>query len=172
MFLFLDLTMETYVEDYLEENGIKYVLHEHVAVHTVAESRIHCKDIPGLHCKNLFVKDKKTDTFFLIVMPAEKRLQIHQLAKYLGLKKLCFASEEHLWKILKLKAGSVSPLGIINDKEQITKVIVDREVWDADRVSFHPNINTETLEIDKENFHNFIKGMKNKVEIITLDFNQ
>ena len=76
-----------------------------------------------------------------------------------------FANINNLKEILELEPGSVSPFGLINDKENITKLLIDKEVWDSDWVSFHPNINTETLELKGEDFRKFAENCGNLFEI-------
>ncbi|MBT5739937.1 prolyl-tRNA synthetase associated domain-containing protein [Candidatus Woesearchaeota archaeon] len=153
------------VQRYLEANGIKYVEHCHQAVFTVAESKEVCKHIPGVHCKNLFLKDKKKD-YFLVIVPTTKRVDLKLLEKELGVKKLGFGSSERLIEILNLLPGSVSPLGLMNDKKQLVTPIIDQAVWDAAIVGFHPNENTATLELDKENFHKLISSFPHDVVVL------
>ncbi len=141
--------------NFLKENNIEYKLHKHPAVHTVADSQKLCLNIPGLRCKNLFLKEKKGYQFFLVVVPAEKRTDLDKLAKQLDVKKLTFGSPEKLKELLNLTPGSVSPLGMIYSKGKV-KLIIDQEVWQADVVNFHPNINTASLEINKEMFHRLV----------------
>lgn len=163
----LIFSMESYLEQYLKSNSVEYGLYTHPAVYTVEEAKIHCKDVPGLGCKNLFLKDKEEGKFFLVIMPAERRLQMKELAPKIGAKKLTFANEEELLSILKLTPGAVSPLGLINDKDNLVIVIIDKEVWDAELVSFHPNVNTESITLNKENFHKFIASLQNNKKILT-----
>ena len=80
--------------------------------------------------------------------------------------KIKFANENDLKEILSLSSGAVSPFGLINDKEGKVKVIIDKEVGESDFVSFHPNINTETLELSREDFHKYIKSLKNELILI------
>jgi len=50
--------MNKSIKDFLDKNDIHDTLHTHPAVFTVAEARKHCSFIPGLHCKNIFLKSK------------------------------------------------------------------------------------------------------------------
>src|SRR3989338_807524 len=136
----------TNVEKYLQDNQIKYVLHEHPAVYTCEEAEKFCGDIPGLACKNLLLKDKKGRRYFLIVLPAEKRADLKQIGKTVGEKRVCFAHAEALEEKLGLEPGAVSPFGLLNDKNLDVEVFIDEEVYNADIVSFHPNRNTASLE--------------------------
>ena len=67
---------------------------------------------------------------------------------------------------LNLTPGAVSPFGLLNNITHDVEVIIDEEVWNADKVSFHPNINTETLELSKKNFHKYIQTIGNKYSIL------
>ncbi len=155
------------IKSYLKENNINFKTTSHPPVFTVEESkrlRLHEK-IKGMHTKNLFLKDRKSKDFYLVILQADKKLDIENLGKMLG-KRVKFANADDLKNLLGVHPGSVSPFGLINDKEHKVKVLINKNVWDADTVSFHPNINTETLELTKEGFHKFIKSLKNTFDII------
>ncbi len=159
--------MEPELEKWLKLRNIEYKLHYHPAVFTVEEAKKHCSFIPGLHCKNLFLKEKTGDKrFFLITLPSDTKLEFRKLEVLLSSSKLTFAKEEELKKYLGLSTGAVSALGLINDTENKVIFVVDREVWDADFVSFHPNINTETLEFKQEFFHKIIQETENQFYVI------
>jgi Ala-tRNA(Pro) deacylase len=153
------------VTDFLRIHHIEYKLHSHPPVFTVEEAKLHCQAIPGMHCKNLFLKDKIKDEFYLLSMPGEKKLIINDLAKKISAKKLSFASSDELNEILGLTPGSVSPFGLIKDQQKKTTFLIDKEVWESEILSFHPNINTETLELTTGEFKRYIlaAGCKNIV---------
>ena len=98
-------------------------------------------------------------------MPEDKRLDMKEMGEKLG-DKIKFSNEQNLKDILGLLPGSVSPFGLINDKEKKVKVVIDKDIWDADFVSFHPNINTETLELSGENFKKYIESLDNDLMVI------
>lgn len=155
---------------WLENHSIEYILHKHEAVFTVPEAEIHCGHIPGTHCKNLFLRNKKTNQFYLVTIPHEKRLDLKQFRKIIGAPKVRFAEPDDLKVILGLTPGSVSPLGLINDIKNKTIFMVDKEVWNAEEIYCHPNINTETLQIPNEDFQKLIKATKNLIEVKNLPF--
>lgn len=155
-----------HLEKYLQDNQIKYVLHEHPAVYTCEEAEQYCGDIPGLACKNLLLKDKKSRRYFLIVLPAAKRADLKAIAETVGESKLSFASPDALKEKLGLEPGAVSPFGLINDQRHEVEVYVDEAVYNADIVSFHPNRNTASLELTSDMFHKFLQGLQNKVHLI------
>jgi len=156
------------VKDFLEKHKIKYITHKHPAVFTCEESDQHCQNIPGLSCKNLFLKNKKSRRLFLIVSPAHKQSNLKKFGEQVGDKKISFASSEKLKEVLDLEPGSVSPFGLINDKEKIVEVYVDREVYKSEIVGFHPNKNTETLELSKKMFHKYLETIEHEINVIDL----
>lgn len=154
------------VLDYLNFNQIKYTLHEHVAVFTCAEGEIHCKDIPGMAAKSLLVK--AGEQFYLCLVPSKKKLDSRGLEKKLNVKKIRFATSEELFSLLGLTPGSVSPFGLINDKDHKVKLLIDEDISRSEYVQFHPNINTATLVLTQNEFNKFLELAKveKKVEKI------
>lgn len=155
------------IKGYLKSLGIKFREFKHAPVYTCEEAkkeRIY-GDIKGVHSKNLFLKERKSKRFYLVIMPENKPLDINQLGEELG-DKVKFANEDNLKEILNLTPGSVSPFGLINDKEHKTIIVIDKEVWEADFVSFHPNVNTKTLELSNKDFQKYIKSLDNELKII------
>ncbi|MDE1852036.1 MAG: prolyl-tRNA synthetase associated domain-containing protein [Candidatus Micrarchaeota archaeon] len=157
--------MEQALESYLKGIGIGYKVHSHKAVFTVAESTGLRGEIPGMHTKSLFLEDEKGN-FYLVCMDALKRLDIKSLRKRLNVSKLQFASPEKLKIELDLTPGSVSIFGMINAKN--TKLILDKDLWGAEIVAFHPNINTETLEITHKDLEKFCGSLQSNWEVLEL----
>ncbi len=158
--------MDSQLKSHLEKQNIQYQIYNHPAVFTVEQAKAIKQEIPAQHAKCLFLKDDKK-RFYLIGMQADKRLDIKSLRKYLKVDKLHFASPEELKQELNLTPGSVSIFGMI----YTTKVIflLDKEVWEADAVGFHPNINTATLVINHENLEKFYNSIKARKQIIDLE---
>lgn len=156
------------VEDFLKSNNITYILHEHPAVFTCEEAEKYCGNIPGLACKNLLLKGKKSERYFLIILPAEKRADLKKISEMVNEKQITFASPKNLLEKLSLEPGSVSPFGLLNDKNHEIEVYVDKKVYYADIVSFHPNRNTASLELSGEMFQKFLKIIENKTTIVDL----
>lgn len=155
------------VEDYLNQHEIEFVHHDHPAVMNCAEAEKFCGDIPGIAGKNLFLKSKKGGRLFLVILPASKKMNLKKFEEIVG-KKVSFGSAELMNEKLRLTPGSVSPFGLINDENGEVELFIDRDIYDADIVSFHPNVNTATLEIRREMFLKFLKTLKQKQEVIEL----
>ena len=162
--------MDDYLKDYLQKHDIKYIIHKHPAVFTVPEAKIHCGSIPGTHCKNLFLKNKKTNQFYLVTIPYDKKLDLNQFRRTIGASKIRFGEESDLKGILGLSPGAVSPIGLVNDKENKTIFIVDENIWQAEEICCHPNVNTETLQIPGKDFRKIIKSTGNIIEIRDLPY--
>jgi Ala-tRNA(Pro) deacylase len=159
------MNMDKQLSTWLSKNYIHYTLHTHPAVFTVPEAKIHCGHISGAHCKNLLLKNKKTEQIYLITIPYNKRLNLKEFRKMISAPKVRFADEEDLSGVLGLEPGSVSPLGLINDHKNLVIFWIDEEIWNSEIICCHPNINTETLQIPKEDFHKIINLTGNNFAI-------
>lgn len=153
----------------LDELSIPYVRHDHEAAFTVEEAERHYGDLPGGKSKNLFLRNKKGDRHYLLVAEQHRPVDLKALRAKLGESTLSFASPERLHKHLGLTPGSVSPLGLINDKVHAVTVLLDTVLMQADPLNFHPNINTATLSIARADFERFLAHTGNAVRLLDLD---
>ena len=153
------------IKTYLNQYNISFKTFSHPPVFTCEEAEKYNQEIRGIHSKKLFLTNKKKTKFYLVILPADKKLDLKELSENLN-SKLKFANEQDLKTILNLTPGAVSPFGLINDSEHKTEIIVDKQVWESDFVSFHPNINTETLELSKQDFHKFLESLENKTRVV------
>ena len=102
----------------LDHLGIPYSLQHHPPIFTVAEGEHLKASIPGTHCRNLFLRDKKKRCF-LVMAANETSVDLKELEKKLGCGRLSFGSPERLWETLGIRPGSVCPFTLINDKSCI-----------------------------------------------------
>lgn len=144
----------------LKKLDINYEEIEHEAVFTSEQAQFIKDEIDGIGCKNLFLTDKK-GKYFLVLLPDNKKANIKEIAKLTGTSHLSFSSCEELEKILLLKQGSVTPLGIINDAENKVVLVIDKELKDK-KLLVHPNINTKTISIKYNDLIKFIEFGKHK----------
>ncbi len=150
----------------LGELGIAFTRHEHPPVATVEEAEQHWAGIDATHCKNLFLRNQKGTRHYLVILKHHKKADLRAVAEQIGDGKLSFASPERLMKYLGLTPGSVSPFGLINDVAHEVRVVIDRDVKAADRVAFHPNINTATLTLSNADFQRFLAVCGNSVQYV------
>ena len=143
------------IYEVLNKLGITYQEVTHQAIFTVADALKLNLNIKGVGCKNLFLKSN-LDNYYLYLLNANKRADIKELEKLLGLKKLHFATLTELNQILGLSKGSVSVLGIINDSAKKVTVIIDQNLVNK-VLLVHPDTNTKTVAIKYQDIIKYIK---------------
>lgn len=151
----------------LETMGIPYVLHHHEAVFTCEQSAPLKAVIPGVHIKNLFLKDKK-DRMALVVVPDELGLDLKALAPAIGLDRISFGSAERLWTHLGVRPGSVNPFCVINDKDAKVQIILDKRAAEAEQVSGHPMLNTMSVTVSGKDLVKFLESTGHTPKIMDL----
>jgi len=159
---------EQAVADALTALGIVFERYEHPPVATVEDAVAHWAAIDAVHCKNLFLRNQKGNRHYLVILVHTKRADLRAVAAQIGDGKLSFASPERLLAHLGVAPGSVSPFGLLNDAEGSVRVYLDRDLKTADRVSFHPNVNTATLALSGADFQRFLASRSNPVEYISI----
>ena len=156
------------VTDYLDSLAVSYKLLRHQAVVTTEESRkiVHVEGC--MSCKSLYVKDKKSDSYYLVVLPFDKRADMRGLAGFVGCAKFEVAAEEKLLADLGVHRGSVSPFAYLNEdtSRYSAPLLIDEEVWNADKVKFHPCDNTATVVLALCDFKRFLQSINKRVVIV------
>lgn len=150
----------------LDQIPIIYKKYEHPAVFTCEDADQFCPEIPGGRSKNLFLRNRKGDKHYLLVVSADKHVNLKELSKLVDEVQLSFASENRLMKYLGLTPGSVSPFGLINDENHEVIVLVDNDLMKHSTLGYHPNINTATLVLSLDDFKKFLASMKNEVRFV------
>ena len=156
------------VTDYLDSLAVSYKLLRHQAVVTTEESRKIVHVDGCMSCKSLYVKDKKSDNYYLVVLPFDKRADMRGLAGVVGCAKFEFATEEKLLADLGVHRGSVSPFAYLNEdtSRYSAPLLIDEEVWNADKVKFHPCDNTATVVLALCDFKRFLQSINKRVVIV------
>ena len=149
------------VEEILQQLNIEYDSVEHEAVYTVREMEEKMPKISGIGCKNLFLKTQKKE-YYLFTLPKDKSIDLKTMAKKLGVTNFHFASCKSLEEILEIIPGSVTPLAIINDKENKVTVVLDQELKNK-KILVHPNRNTATISIEYKDLIKFIEHFHHSV---------
>jgi Ala-tRNA(Pro) deacylase len=152
----------------LKKLNIDYELYEHDAVYTVEEAEAIDVEIPGAHCKNLFLRNRKGNIHYLVIVESQKRVNLKELSKMIDSTSLSLASSERLMKHLGVIPGSVTVFGLLNDNEKVVRVIVDSELRGAETINFHPNVNTATVNIKYSDFERFLDHLEK--EIVYVEF--
>jgi len=152
----------------LDNLQIEFEYNEHPAAPTIEIAKQYWKNLDSVHCKNLFFRNHKGNRHYLLIFDHRQNLSIKALEQKLKQGKLSFASEKRMEKYLGLRPGSVTPFGLINDKENHVTVFLDKNLEIAKKISFHPCINTASLVIKFEDFLRFMKWTSNQFEFLEL----
>jgi Ala-tRNA(Pro) deacylase len=140
----------------LDALGIRYEVVTHPPVFTAEEAAEHWAGIDGAKVKNLFLRNKKGDRHYLVILEISKQADLRRLVTMVGDDRLSFGSPERLMANLGLTPGSVSPFGLIHDARRAVRVIVDEDLRGVERLIFHPNINTASVTISGPDFERFL----------------
>lgn len=152
------------IYEILDKLKISYEEISHKAVFTVEEANAIQEQINGVGCKNLFLTNKK-GKYYIYVLEDSKQANLKELQIFLNEKRLSFGKEEELNEILKLTKGSVTPLGIINDKDNLVTILLDKDLIDK-RILAHPNVNTKTMSLEYKDLIKIIEYTNHNYIII------
>lgn len=155
--------------DFLNENNISFEITNHPAVYNMADLEDIETPYPEADAKNIFVRDDKKRNYYLITLKKEKRVNLKEFKEQNKTRSLSFASPDDLMSIMGLIPGSVTPFGILNDKESIVHFFIDDElVGDEKLIGVHPNDNTATIWLKTTDLLNIISKHGNDIHVVTI----
>ena len=145
------LDKEIRVYDFLDSLGVNYQRVDHEAAMTMEA----CEEIDrtlseGVDsgvaiCKNLFLCNRQETDFYLLLMPGDKPFKTKYLSAQIGSSRLSFAKPEYMERYLDITPGSVSVMGLMNDKDNKVRLLIDEDVLQQEYFACHPCINTSSL---------------------------
>lgn len=138
-------SMKQKTYDILKELGIAYEKYDHEPLYTIEAAAELDKKIGFPICKNLFLSTRHQTEFYLLFMMGEKKFNTGKVSKQVGVPRMTFADDVHMWEYLKIRPGAVSPLGLLYDAENQVKFLIDSDVLNMEKVSIHPCDNTATI---------------------------
>jgi len=141
----------------LSKLGVEARTFDHDPVLTVAEAKVATAHVAGYHCKNLFLEERG-GTAWLVVLPADRALDLRTLADALGLRRLSFASPGRLLERLGVTPGSVTPFAVVNDPGGRVRVVLDRALLHAEALKFHPLVNSRTTVVSPAGLLRFLEA--------------
>jgi Ala-tRNA(Pro) deacylase len=153
----------------LDAAGIPYQRLEHPPVFTAEQAAEHWAGVDATQCKNLFLRNKKGNHHYLVVLEISKQADLRYLAKLVHDDRLSFGSPERLMAKLGLTPGSVSPFGLLNDHDRSVRVLIDKDLRKSQRVIFHPNINTASVVVAWSHFETFLEARGNVVSYVNVE---
>jgi len=142
----------------LDSLGVEHPTREHPAVFRVGEGEEIKAAIPGVHTKNLFLKDAK-GRLWLISAQDRTAIDLKRLHTVIGSARLSFGSAGLMEQVLGVTPGSVTAFALINDSDRQVRFVLDRNLAEADRVNFHPLTNTATTGVDQAGFRKFLAAL-------------
>ena len=151
----------------LDRLGIAHPTVSHQPLFTVEESQSLRGQIPGGHCKNLFLKDEK-GAVWLIVCLEDARIDLKATPAKIGSKRLTFGKPDLLMELLGVEPGSVTPLGLINDTANRITVILEERMMQEPLLNYHPLSNDATTTISSGDLVTFIRSCGHEPRIVAL----
>ena len=149
----------------LDQLGITTTTVDHAPVYTVEESQALCGGIPGGHCKNLFLKDKK-GVLWLVVTLEDAQVDLKTLPKTIGSGRLSFGKSELLGEVLGVQPGSVTPFALINDVDRKVEVVLDETMLSHEVLNYHPLKNDATTSIASSDLVKFVESCGHTPKIV------
>ena len=141
----LDKEIRTY--DFLDSLGVSYERIEHEPAMTMEACEEIDRILGATICKNLLLCNRQQTDFYLLMMPGDKPFRTKELSAQIGSARLSFASPEKMLEYLDILPGSVSVMGLMNDRENNVQLLIDEEVLKGEYVGCHPCVNTSSLRL-------------------------
>lgn len=141
------LPKEIRVYDFLDALGIQYQRVDHEAAMTMEACLEVDTALEATMCKNLMLCNRQCTDFYILLLPGNKKFKTSVLSKQIGSSRLSFADGQYMESFLDITPGSLSVLGLMNDKENRVKLLIDKDVLTGDYIGVHPCVNTASLKI-------------------------
>mgnify|MGYP000485991193 CR=1 FL=1 len=164
------LAKEIRTYDFLDANHVWYERIDHEAAMTMEVCEEIDKALEATICKNLFLCNRQETTFYLLMIPGDKKFRTKDLSAQIHSSRLSFAKETYMEELLDITPGSVSVLGLMNDREHRVQLLVDRDVLEGDYIGCHPCINTSSLRIrQKDMWEKIVPALEHEPVFVTLE---
>lgn len=163
----LEKEIRTY--DFLDRLGIIYQRTDHEAAMTMEVCAEIDEFLQATICKNLFLCNRQETDFYLLMLPGDKKFKTKDLSAQLGVARLSFAKECYMEELLDITPGSVSVMGLMNDKERRVRLCVDEEVLAGIEIACHPCINTASIKFATKDFvGKIVPAMGHEMTVVKL----
>lgn len=163
----LDKEMRVY--DLLDSLGVEYERIDHEPAMTMEICEQIDASLGALICKNLFLCNRQQTDFYLLMMPADKPFKTKDLSAQIGSSRLSFASAEFMEQFLDITPGSVSVMGLMNDRDRRVRLLIDADVLREEYVGCHPCINTSSLRLRTADLcDKIIPALSHEPTVVTL----
>lgn len=144
------LEKERRVYDFLDTLQVSYQRIDHAPAMTMEACAAVDKALGGSICKNLLLCNRQCTDFYLLLIPGDKIFKTKELSRQIGSSRLSFASGEYMEQFLDITPGSLSVLGLMNDKDNRVQLLIDEDLLSGEFIGCHPCINTSSLRLKTE----------------------
>lgn len=144
------LEKEIRVYDMLDGLSVPFQRIDHEPAMTMEVCQEIDKVLCAVICKNLFLCNRHETDFYLLMMPDNKPFKTKELSSQIGSSRLSFAKAEYMEEFLDITPGSVSVMGLMNDRDKRVRLLIDEDVVKSSYVGCHPCINTSSIRIKTE----------------------
>ena len=163
------LDKEIRVYDFLDSLGVSYQRIDHEAAMTMEACEEIDRTLEAMICKNLLLCNRQETQFYLLMLPGDKVFKTKNLSAQIGSSRLSFAKAEYMGKYLDITPGSLSVLGLMNDKDRMVRLLIDEDVLTGEYIGCHPCINTSSLRLrTKDLVEKIIPAMEHEPTIVKL----
>ena len=164
------LDKEIRVYDLLDSLGVAYQRIDHEAAMTMEACAAIDELLDAVICKNLLLCNRQCTDFYLLMIPGNKVFKTSVLSKKIGSSRLSFAAPEYMEAYLDITPGSLSVLGLMNDREKKVKLLIDADVLKGEYFGCHPCINTSSLRLKiSDLMEKIIPAMGHEPAIVELE---
>lgn len=164
------LEKEIRVYDFLDGLSVPYQRIDHAAAMTMEDCAAVDAVLNAVICKNLLLCNRQNTAFYLLMIPGNKPFKTSVLSKQIGSSRLSFAGAEYMERFLDITPGSLSVLGLMNDKDNRVQLLIDRDVLESEFIGCHPCINTSSLRLrTRDLLETIIPAMNHIPVFVTLD---
>lgn len=163
------LDKEKRVYDFLDSLGVSYQRIDHEAANTMEACAEIDKKLNATICKNLLLCNRQCTAFYLLMMPGNKTFKTKDLSGQIDSSRLSFAAPEYMEAYLDITPGSLSILGLMNDRDNKVQLLIDEDVLKGEYIGCHPCINTSSLRFRTDDLENkIIPAMQHAPRMVTL----
>lgn len=163
------LDKEIRVYDFLDSLGVAYQRIDHEAAMTMEACEEIDRTLEATICKNLLLCNRQETQFYLLMLPGDKVFKTKDLSAQIGSSRLSFAKAEYMEQYLDITPGSLSVLGLMNDKDKMVQLLIDEEVLEGEYIGCHPCINTSSLRLrTKDLVEKIIPAMEHEPTLVKL----
>lgn len=164
----LEKEIRTY--DFLDSLGVAYQRIDHEAAMTMEACEEIDKMLDATICKNLFLCNRQETSFYLLMIPGDKKFKTKELSSQIDSARLSFAKDTYMEEFLDITPGSMSVLGLMNDKENRVQLLIDEDVLRGKYIGCHPCINTSSLRLRTEDLlQKIIPAMEHEPIFVKLE---